>query len=420
MTSKKLMLGATVVSVAMLGVGCSSSDNSTESAASSETSNTSLSQTAVESATADQDFTKDLSIDPSLVGKVIKKEPLKTEEIISAPNGAETMLVTYGSRNAAGDPIAETGLVTLPKGEAPEGGWPVLSWAHGTTGLAAKCAPSEALNSHPDEEALTMVAQDYLQVWLDKGFAVIQPDYQGLGTTGEGTYMDRQSLASAVNEMVRATREEFKFNEKWYNTGWSQGGFAAVSAASADSVPSGLVKTLAIAPGDTQAAGTQMNAEAAQQAAHKAVAAVDEANLAYGAYTVQGAMNFNPKIKAEDLFNDEGMKVLDMASTECLTTFKERNKIPGEDILKDQVNALPLLEHLTANSMIGMNPKTPIVIFISEDDDIINYAQISSSAKKLSENEGTDVTIEVRTGEGHRDMVRRAIEDQTPYVPELQ
>ncbi len=418
MANKKTILGATVVAVGLTMASCSSADNSGDNNSENvakETETvvvTSPSTTTVNSA----EETEHLAIDESSVGKILKKETLKTEEIISAPNGSETLKVTYGSRNAAGDPIAVTGLVTLPKGEAPEGGWPVLSWAHGTTGLAAKCAPSTAINTHPDEEALTLVAQNYLQVWLDKGFAVIQTDYEGLGTTGHGTYMDRHSLANAVNEMVLATRDEFKFNKKWYNTGWSQGGFAAVSAASAEDVPEGLVKTLAIAPGDTQVPSTDMDADTARAG----ISDIDEANLAYAAYSIQGAANFNPKVKPEEFLNDKGMQVMDLASNECLTTFKETNTIPGKDILKDDPKIQPLLEHLQSNSMMSMHPSTPVVIFISKDDDIINYDQISSSAKKLSENDGTDVKIEVRTGEKHRDMVRRAIEDQTPYVPELQ
>ncbi|MCT2153714.1 hypothetical protein [Corynebacterium sanguinis] len=77
---------------------------------------------------------RELAIPESAVGTVLEKEQLDSDRIISAPGGAATFLVRYGSRNAHGELIAATGLVTLPRGDAPEGGWPVLSWAHGTTG----------------------------------------------------------------------------------------------------------------------------------------------------------------------------------------------------------------------------------------------------------------------------------------------
>ena len=111
---------------------------------------------------------------------------------------------------------------------------------------------------------------------------------------------------------------------------------------------------------------------------------------------------------------------MDFASRACLTTFKEENKVTGKEILNDHPKLTALLEHLDSNSMAHMRPTTPIYIFSSEDDEIITFSQISAAAKKLQANEGTDVTFEVRTGEGHRDMVRRALEDQAPFLPELQ
>lgn len=356
-----------------------------------------------------------VGVEKDLVGKILQKEEVNADEIISVPKGAKNYKVTYGAENAHGEPILSTGLVTLPKGTAPEGGWPVLSWAHGTTGLAKKCAPSEADATHPDREALQLVAHDYLQPWLDKGFAVIQPDYEGLGTVGHGTYMDRRSLASAVNEMVRATRTEFPFADTWYNSGWSQGGFAAVSAASAADVPSGIQETFAIAPGDTQIPGGKNAADLAKVI----ISDVDEKNVAYGAYVIRGAMNFNSGIKPEDFLSDSGRKLMEQASEKCLTSFKEDNTIPGKDVFIPDPNLDSLVDHLNANSMINMKPATPVRIFISEDDEVIDYGIISDSAGKLSDVQGTQVQVIEHKGESHRDMVRRAVEDQKPFVSAL-
>lgn len=358
---------------------------------------------------------KQRSVADDQVGKVIKKESLKGKTVIAAPKGAEVFRVTYGARTAHGAPYAATGLVTVPEGKAPAGGWPVLSWAHGTTGIAAKCAPSTAPEDHPDQEALRLVSTQYLQTWLDKGFAVVQPDYEGLGTEGHGTYMDRHSLASAVNELVRAARGEFKFADEWYNTGWSQGGFAAVSAASAKNVPSGLKGTYAIAPGDTFVPKDFRNPAAAK----KAVSIVTPENLTYQAYAIQGAMNFNPEIKADDFLSDAGKDVMKAASEKCLTEFKEDNKTPGSKVLIDEPKVDALADHLLSNSMVNMRPTGPVRIFISEDDEIIDFKQISAATKILSKIPGTDVEVIVRKGEGHRDMVRRAIEDQKEFIEEL-
>ena len=44
--------------------------------------------------------------------------------------------------NVSGEPVLATGVVLVPSGEPPAGGWPVIAWAHGTAGVARVCAPS--------------------------------------------------------------------------------------------------------------------------------------------------------------------------------------------------------------------------------------------------------------------------------------
>src|SRR5688572_17232851 len=62
-----------------------------------------------------------------------------------AENAAEvTLRVMYHSRDARDRDRAVTGIVTYPTAQAPEDGWPVVSWAHGGISMASKCAPSRA------------------------------------------------------------------------------------------------------------------------------------------------------------------------------------------------------------------------------------------------------------------------------------
>ena len=61
---------------------------------------------------------------------------------VDAPAGERAC----GSCTTPPTPRATTGpspgSSTPPTGDAPEGGWPIVAWAHGTSGLAAPCAPS--------------------------------------------------------------------------------------------------------------------------------------------------------------------------------------------------------------------------------------------------------------------------------------
>src|SRR3712207_4016856 len=59
-------------------------------------------------------------------------------------------LVLYRSTSVGGKAIAVSGTIHLPKGKAPKGGWPVVSWAHATSGIGDQCAPSR----NPGEGAI--------------------------------------------------------------------------------------------------------------------------------------------------------------------------------------------------------------------------------------------------------------------------
>src|SRR5205085_4122719 len=50
--------------------------------------------------------------------------------------------ILYRSTGLNGEPIAVSGAVIVPQFPAPAGGRPIIAWAHPTTGVAVKCAPS--------------------------------------------------------------------------------------------------------------------------------------------------------------------------------------------------------------------------------------------------------------------------------------
>ncbi|WP_305091948.1 lipase family protein [Prescottella sp. R16] len=132
--------------------------------------------------------------------------------------------IEYTTRDAAGRPASSTGAVFVPPGTPPEGGWPVVSWAHGTVGLGDSCAPSN--NPRTERDA------NYLNHWLSQGYAIVATDYIGLGTPGVHPYLEGESEANAVVDMVRAGRAVVpELSPRWMVIGQSQGGHAALVAA---------------------------------------------------------------------------------------------------------------------------------------------------------------------------------------------
>ncbi|MBP1161295.1 pimeloyl-ACP methyl ester carboxylesterase [Rhodococcus sp. PvR044] len=155
-------------------------------------------------------------------GSVVSSEELPHDRWL--PGTATASLLTYWSQGPQDKPMLSTGAVYLPEGTPPEGGWPVISYAHGTTGVADQCAPSV---NPPSERAVT-----HLGHWLAQGYAVVATDYLGLGTPGVHPYLDGRSAAHSVIDMVRAARAVTpELSKKWVATGQSQGGHATLFTA---------------------------------------------------------------------------------------------------------------------------------------------------------------------------------------------
>lgn len=137
----------------------------------------------------------------------------------SVPHGARAVRFLYHSRALNGDDVAASGVVLIPAGTAPPGGWPVIAWAHGTSGVARRCAPSLMKDIEYGEEGLMpMVAA---------GFAVVATDYAGLGTPGPHQYDDKIPQANDVVYSIPAAHAAVAdLGGKWVAIGHSQGGVA--------------------------------------------------------------------------------------------------------------------------------------------------------------------------------------------------
>ncbi|MDT0491233.1 alpha/beta hydrolase [Streptomyces sp. NPDC012600] len=189
----------------------------------------------------------------------IPGDPIRVRRLdnpAAAVPGGENWLVLHRSEGADGSPVATSGIIALPDRAAhpvPEGGYPLISWAHGTVGAANRCAPSRdrgdtgasPMNAHP---------RTLLGHFLDQGWAVAMTDYEALGTGTAGhlhPYLCGRSEAMGVLDIVTAARRLFpgEIGERYAVVGHSQGGQAALFAAHyAPGRVAGLVGAAAIAP----------------------------------------------------------------------------------------------------------------------------------------------------------------------------
>src|SRR5580692_10672729 len=151
------------------------------------------------------------------VGGLIRKEVR-----VGAAAGATAYKVLYRSTKPDGTPIAVSGMVIVPAGKPPPGGWPIVAWAHPTTGVVSHCAPSLALFVFQQ-----MAGSRKL---LESGYAIAATDYPGLGTPGPHPYLVGDSEARAVVDSVRAARSfpGLENSTRFAVWGHSQGGQAAL------------------------------------------------------------------------------------------------------------------------------------------------------------------------------------------------
>ena len=147
------------------------------------------------------------------------------------PPGARVWRILYHSTTIYGADVAESGYVIAPPFAPPTGGYPVIAWAHGTTGFAAACAPSLFTDPNGGFGPYLIPSLDR---YLSAGYVVSAADYQGLGVAdGVHPYLLGSSEGRAVLDATRATRQltGLRTADTVVIYGHSQGGHAALFAA---------------------------------------------------------------------------------------------------------------------------------------------------------------------------------------------
>lgn len=140
-------------------------------------------------------------VDPSTVpatpGALMDAEPIP-----GGPPGVEVHRIMYASTDLQGNPLPVSGLFAYPTGDPPEGGWPLIGYAHGTTGVGRACGMSQA----PFTEETPGFAHFWLQIlpMVERGWAVVASDLSGMGAPGPGSYLVGPLEGRNVLDSMRA------------------------------------------------------------------------------------------------------------------------------------------------------------------------------------------------------------------------
>ncbi|HIE1082353.1 alpha/beta fold hydrolase [Acinetobacter baumannii] len=248
----------------------------------------------------------------------IQNPVVKVEAYTSTNLGsvaAESSILTYKMLGQSGQEVQATSLVFTPNTPPPVGGWPIVVWAHGTTGVADVCAPSKA--------ALADSTKDLISKLLAAGYVVVAPDYEGLGTPGIHPFLNVKSEAFSITDAVVAARNYLSqrnllTSKKWVTVGHSQGGHAALGAAQyASRAQLDYKGTVAVAPasnlGFILIAGEQSVANATLDKKISMYAQLDT----YTALVTAGIRNTQPTFDYPQVFTSQISSIAQQAETIC-------------------------------------------------------------------------------------------------------
>ncbi|MGC4952105.1 alpha/beta hydrolase family protein [Actinomadura citrea] len=345
---------------------------------------------------------------PAQRGTLLHNRPLTN--LAALPSAARNRFVTYVSEGVGGKRITVSGTVAVPKGAPPRGGWPVLSWAHGTTGTADACAPSADAPGGPVRDYLSLT-EPYLDKWVANGFAVVQTDYEGLGTPGGHPYMNGVSEANTVTDIVRAAREvDHRIGRDWFVAGHSQGGQATLYTAASRQKPRDirLKGAVAIAPGSNMS-------QTAQYVRAQYPGA--EVALPFLFVLLNGAHAADPAFVPEDLLTDDAAAVARAGRTNaCLLQLKQLSRdLPLDDVFRPDADLTRFEAYYDSQEALGLTLKVPTLVAQGTGDREVSPAATQNIVNDLCRRYGA---VAYRTFEGadHRGSINASFETSLKFA----
>ncbi len=369
--------------------------------------------------------------DATTSGSVISHTPHK----ISPQIKGRAELIVHTMQSVAGVQTKASTLLFVPEGEAPQGGWPVIAWAHGTTTPGNKlCAPSltDDLDGGLTKDGFN---SDYLfeiSTLVNAGYAVVAPDLEGLGEVAEVPYpyFNASSLArSLVSGVVAAHKVNANLSSEYVAVGHSDGGHAVLGVeAFADEAPQFEFKgTVAIAPYTSIEAFVK---ELGQRAAANSEKASDFRLLQNFnvALMTTGLKVIDPSFKASSVMGADLEAQLKEFTTRCsVPAIGGLSKVIAAkgaafDGFKENWASDPKMAAFLAENDPAANPnfrlKKPTFISLGPDDSFVFQNTTSALVARLKA-DGTPVTYKEYPGTDHFTVIRAAQPDTMTFLKQL-
>jgi len=317
---------------------------------------------------------------------------------------AMNTLVLYHTVAPNGRDVAVSGAIAIPKGDAPPGGWPVISWAHGTTGNAPQCAPTRA--GAADFE------RSYLAGWVTRGYAVVQTDYEGQGTPGLHPYLVGSAAAHDVTDIVRAARALYPaIGTRWFAFGHSEGGSAALFTAMLGQFWAPeltLEGAVSFAPPPHLAPFIYSLPERGDVTQ----------SLPLILDMIEGVASSDPAIDLSDLLTHDALSRLPDLQQRCIDSLiddKYWTSLPPSFVFKSKANIRPLALDFLKNDANRIVARVPILLLQGDADEIVSAPNTERARTDLCTS-GNALTFYLLRGKTHGTVVTDSVDTQRRWV----
>lgn len=347
-------------------------------------------------------------------GEVIYTREMNQAKTMALPGAARNSLVLYHGLSDRNQPIPLSGSVSVPQGEPPEGGWPVIVWTHGTSGMNPRCAPSLDTADGPEHGYVSAMAK-LMNGFVEEGYAVVAADYQGLGVVNHQPFLQGEPTGRSALDMLKAGHEvEPELGERYVVMGHSQGGQVDLfaSALGPDYVPQyDFLGTVAFAPAShfAQRLDSMRKSDSPQPA------------LAYILYILQSYATTHSEINLYDILTLDALDNLPRIHDDCVSAATTKGYWTtvdsGEQFLENP--DLDGFQTVAASNEPGrLKIDRPAMVVQGKMDHTVLPPATDSTVRQLCEN-GNFINYQVFAKADHRGSMRYGADVAHKWVDDL-
>lgn len=314
--------------------------------------------------------------------------------------------ILYATRDYRGQPILSSGMVVLSgyvsKDPAKR---PIVAWAHPTTGIARKCAPSLSLST-----INTILG---LNEFVSSGYIIAATDYPGLGTGGSVGYMVGKGQANAVIDSVRAAKQipGVGGGSEYALFGYSQGAHAVIFASLFDSsyTPELKLVGLAVIAPPAQLGRLLQRDLGRMEGRVLASYVIGSWPQKYG-FTVDGLID--PAVRTD----------IDRIDRECVNNLSDELDILSAQkplakrfLLQSPLDIPEWRSAIAANSISSLSATVPSIVFQGGSDSIVD-PRVTAQVVRSSCRNGARVQFVYLPGVGHGGIAKASAAQAVNWI----